>query len=79
MHKRKNKYQANKFFHEKIRYKIRTQKPEDEQKSQYMVKQKDMRVLIQSSFPSQSVNDLTRRPLGLTHSPSEDRKDKLQF
>ena len=30
-------------------------------------------------FPPQSVNDLTSRPLGLTHSPSEDRKDELQF
>jgi len=33
MYKRKNKYHENKFFHEKIRYKIRNQKLDDEQKT----------------------------------------------
>jgi hypothetical protein len=31
--KRKNRYKEKKFFHEQIRYKIRTQEPEDEQKT----------------------------------------------
>jgi len=33
MPKIKNKYKEKKFFHEQIWYKIRTHKPEDEQKT----------------------------------------------
>jgi hypothetical protein len=47
--KEKKKYQENKLFHVNIRHKIRAQKPEDEQKSQYTGKTVGYESAIQSS------------------------------